>query len=162
MIDWPNLSVPPEVARLCGFDRFVYNEKKKPAKGVFEQFIKDCSDVDYVCGHNILGFDSHIYINSCMKLGIEYLDWSEKILDTRPLLLGTPGKLNIPYKFGENLLDYQLRILSIEVRKRGYATLNALCDEMGVEYDKEKAHRAIYDCKTNWEALKQLLYKIEL
>ncbi len=159
---YKDLYMPNIIRELCHFDDDRYNKNAQDPRKVLLEFNNIIEQCDFICGHNILRFDSGIYINSCKREGVKTIDFSKKIIDTLPLLKASPGKLNIKKKPDENLLDFQIRVNNIQHKAKGYATLNALCKDTDVEYEISKAHRGIYDININWEAFKKLLFKIEI
>lgn len=161
---WEDLRVSKKAAEITRFDPFRWEDEgtivdpEKAVKLMTAIFEK----VDYVCGHNIIGFDCHVYNASCVRLGLKPAELTKKILDTSCLIKGLKDKLDIPYKPCDNLFEYQMKMYNTIVRKRGFATLGALCKMFDIEYDTKRAHDALQDVKYNYEGLKKLLWKIEV
>lgn len=161
-IDWEDLNMSKAAEEITRFDINKWNERKKDAKKVFSWINSIFEKVDYIVGHNIIGFDTHVYYASCYRLGLVPVDITNKILDTSCLIKGLPEKLDIPISKGSNLFEYQMRLYNTVVKKRGFATLGALCKLFDVEYDTSRAHDALMDVRWNYEAFRKLIWKINI
>jgi len=161
-IKWPDLNVSKTAAEVTRFDASKVEREGIKPKEAFKIINDIFGRVDYLCGHNVLGYDLPVYVSACRALKIDPLDIHENMLDTLPLMKGLPDRLDVPFKQGEDILEYQMKLLHKIVRKRGYATLGALANMFEVPYDKDKAHDALYDVEVNFAAILKLLWKIEI
>ncbi len=61
-IDWPDLKVGEEAAKINHFNLSDYNKSKQDARKVLDCFEGFLYDKDYIIvGHNIIGFDIYIH-----------------------------------------------------------------------------------------------------
>jgi DNA polymerase III epsilon subunit-like protein len=161
-IDWEDLNMSKSAEQITRFDCDKWNKIKKDAKKTFTLINQIFEWTDYIIGHNIIGFDMHVYYATCYRLGLKPVDITSKILDTSCLIKGLPEKLDIPISDGGNLFEYQMKMYHTVVKKRGFATLGALCKLFDVEYDTSMAHDALMDVRWNYEAFKKLIWKINI
>ena len=161
-IKWPNLNLSKGAEIVTKIDYARWEREGIAPKDALK-IINGCFNKgDYIVGHNLLGYDNHIYRSMCRMLKREPLPAHNKILDTFCLMKGLAERLDIPYQKGSDLLEYQMKMVHKIVRKRGFATLGALCKLFDIDYDKNKAHDALYDVEVNFKAFKKMLWKIEI
>ncbi len=129
-------------------------------KKAFEIIHSEFEAADYICGHNILGYDIHVYRSSCRRLGIKPYPIQNKILDT--MACGKGIKLEIFYKPEDDFLSYQIRMVNNIIIKKGFATLTAFAKLYDIPTDETKLHDALYDVEINYQVLKKMLWQIEL
>lgn len=158
---WPELSMAKGAAYATSFSEEKWRKLGEDPREVMLGFNEFLNDSDVICGHNILGFDWHVYNNTCRRLNIETVNWNSKIVfDTFAIFKGL--KSERPYKSGEPFLPYQFKMISWIVRKKGYATLSVAAQELGIEVEQERLHDSSYDIVLCNEVFKKLLWKVEL
>lgn len=157
---WPDLNISKEAEQITRFNRLHWKDNAMDPKEAFEIIHEEFDEADYICGHNILGYDINIYRSSCRKLGIKPRPIHYKMIDS--MCFGKGIKLETHYKKGENPLLYQQRMLETRVEKRGFATLAAFCKLYEIQTDETKLHDALYDVTVNWEVIKKMLWHVEL
>ena len=91
---------------------------------------------------NILGFDIYLIKELYKMHGADYKPLVPKIIDTNCIARGI--KMDIPYKAGEDFLEYQYRIYN--TRRKGIKTnMTALGKEFDIKHDYENLHNALVD-----------------
>jgi hypothetical protein len=69
--------------------------------------------------------------------------------------------MDIPYKAGEDFVEYQYRIYN--TRRKGIRTnLTALGKEFDIKHDYENLHNALVDLELNLKIWNRLKYSLEL
>lgn len=159
-IKWPNLRISKEAEIITRFDRNKWNEEGRDPKEVFLEINEIFDKADYIAGHNILGYDIHIYRSGCKRLGIKPLPIHKKMIDT--LACGKGIKLEIPYNPTDDFLKYQIKMLTNIITKKGFATLSAFAKYYDIQFDETRLHDALYDVELNAEVLKKMLWNIEI
>ena len=115
---------------------------------------------DYVAGHNILGYDFHIYSLFCKLLKRKPLELTHKCLDTLALAKGL--NYEIHYKSGMNLFNYMLSLTNYWEKTKKKMNLSALAKDLDITFDKERMHNALYDIKINAKVWEKLKYQFDL
>lgn len=161
-IKWPEINMSLGAEQVTRFNYQKWEEEGIPPEEAFKIINREFEEVDWIGGHNILGYDISVYRSSCKKLGFQPVNINQKIFDTFPVTKGLPEKLNVAYRNGDSFFHYQMKLLDIIVKKRGYATLKTLCGMMDIHYDEGLAHDALYDVRVNYKAILKLLWKIEI
>ena len=83
----------------------------------------------------------------------------EKMIDTHSIAKGY--KLELPYKQGDSLLEYQYA--AAHIRKKGVKTsLIALGKEFDIEHDYGKLHNALVDLELNLKVWNKLKWSVEI
>lgn len=159
-MNWPNLNVSKEAEIITRFDPLYVEAHGKNPYDAFKLITEEFEDCDYVVGHNILGFDIHVYRRRCEVLGITPYPIERKLIDT--MACGKGIKMNIPYTPGESFLSYQIRLANEKPPKKGFATLNAFCKHYDIPVDETKLHNALYDVQKNYQVLLKMLWNIEI
>lgn len=125
------------------------------AANMLKENLENC---DYLVGHNILGFDIFIAQTLFDHAGIEF-DNFPTIIDTLALSKGIKGE--IPYKRGENLFFYQIKM--INERMKGKKTkLSDMAQYFNIPFDSSQLHDGLYDLRINLEVWNKLKFQIEL
>ena len=163
-IDIPDLSakLSPIVKKLTHFNEERYNDLKKPAAAIYEEFNSYLSDKNYInIGQNILNFDIYILNNLRRFMGLSsdynYLDRS---IDTRPLGIAWKEGLPKPNN-NESFINWQYKILN-DRNLKAKASLKALAKALNVKYSAEKHHSGIYDVKLTFDVFWELKNKLSL
>ena len=159
-IHWDSLNMEKGAEIATRFDMGAWADKAIPTKEAFKTINEKFEEADYIGGHNLLGYDANIYYSSCERIGVTPYPIHTKILDT--LSFGKGIKLETPYRKGEDVMAYQLRMASIIVRKRGFATLSAFADYYDIKFDPDKLHDALEDVSLNYKVLMKMIWDIEL
>lgn len=159
-IDWPNLDISPEAARITGFKHAHHNKVAKHPKEVFDKFKTYLYDPSYkIVGQNLLGFDVYM-LNVWMKeLGLDS-DYSyiDRIIDTLSLARAIE-KQDSPDL--ENFIYWQYRWLNY--RQRGMkVSQGALLKKYNIPHDAKKLHDALYDIEMNYKIFRKQLFDIEI
>lgn len=160
MIRWDKLNISREAEVITRFNRFDWEARAEDPKKTFELINEEFDKADWIGGHNVLGYDIHIYRRCCRRLGIKALPIHKKMIDTFPC--GKGIKMDIPYKNGDNFLSYQIRLLNEIVIKKGYATLTAFAKLYDITLDESKLHDALYDVEINYQVLMKMLWQVEI
>ena len=161
LIEWDDLKVSKEAARITGFSLKKYEREKKNSAevlGKFESFLYDSNYL--ICGHNALGFDVYIH-NIHRKLNGLNSDFSylDRLLDTN--CLARALKLSIPKSEKHGRLEWQYKLL--HNRKKGIKTnLKQMCKDYSIDFDESKLHDALYDVEKTYEVLMKLIWEVEV
>ena len=113
-IEWEDLNISAEAAKITGFSRSRYDKQKKNAKEVLSHFEKYLYDDEYInVGHNIFGFDIYIHNIFRKNLGLRS-DYSfiKRSIDT--LSLAKSIEKNIEYRKNEH---FSKEVFAKELKK---------------------------------------------
>lgn len=160
-IDWPDLDISEDAARITKFDRAKYDRLKKPARPILDRLQSYLDDPEYIIlTHNGIGFDIYLHQLYRKKLGLP-VDYKflSRFLDT--------NSLSKAYKLGVKTIN----------RKNGYAeclkytnyiqkglktSLSTMAKELGVDYNESDLHDAEKDVIINWAVWNKLIWVIEI
>ncbi len=158
---WDDYKMPAYLKAKVHFNDEEYERLARPPEEVFSIFNKYLYDEQYLfVGHNILGYDLGVLYSTYKKLGI-WKDWSfiNRAIDTLCLARhyhhGTKPSM-------DNFLGDQMKKIGKPPRGSKKATLQAMCKELGIEFDESLAHNALYDIDRNALVLNQLIYKLDI
>lgn len=160
-IDWPDLNISPDAARITKFDRYKYDTNKEDPLKILREFEIYLDNPDYlVVGHNILGFDIFLHNLYRRKLGLPpNFSYLSRAIDTNSVFKA--------YKLGVKQID--LKNIYVEcLRYTNYmekglkSSLKLLAKESGLEFNEEDLHDAEKDVIINYEAFKKLIWMIEI
>jgi DNA polymerase III epsilon subunit-like protein len=160
LLRWPDLNISKEAEQITRFDRLKWEAHSIDPKKVFETIHNEFEEADWIAGHNILGYDIHVYRSSCRRLGIKPYPIEKKAIDT--MACGKGIKLEIFYKPGQKFLSYQMQLADFPVIKRGFATLSTFAKLYDIHTEENRLHDALYDVTINFEVLKKMLWQIEI
>lgn len=149
-IDVPNLRLSEKIKMLTHFNEREYNEKKRPAKDIYDICIEYFNDPEYlIVGQNILKYDIWVLKSLARMVGKD-LDFSftKRILDLRFLALAYKNGVEKPRD--NNFLHWNYKIHDDRSLK-GKVSLGVLLKEFGVEFDADLLHSALYDTEKTWE-----------
>jgi len=154
-VAWDDLKVSPEAARVTGFNKKKYIERREDPYHVFNLLWTEMGREDtIIVGHNLLQFDIYI-INTLRRLCGLKSDWSylSRLLDTNALAVAIKNGLQSPHTLADgNLLAWQYQLA--HSRKRGVRTnMAAMLRHYDIPYDASKLHDAEYDILKNHELL---------
>lgn len=125
----------------------------------FRIMFDELEKADYIVGHNTLGFDIYLMFEYYKLMGKRADHLVTKFIDTNCLAKGI--KMSMPYKPGENFMEYQYKIL--HKKQKGVKTrLGLLGTEYGIEHDYQNLHDAITDLKLNKKVWEKLRLQVEI
>ncbi|MEK6878404.1 MAG: exonuclease domain-containing protein [Nanoarchaeota archaeon] len=153
------IKVGAEAAKVTGFDQKKYDELSIDQETVFKDVYEKMESADFIAGHNIIGFDLNFIVQWYQIFGKPWKHLVKKVIDTNSLARGI--KMNIPFKSGDNLTEYQYKIYH-NVVKGVKSRLSLLADEFGIEYDPNRLHSALDDLKLNIAVWNKIKYKIQI
>lgn len=160
-IDWEELNISAEAAKITGFSRSKYDKNKKNPEEVLSHFESYLYDKDYInLGHNIFGFDIYIHNIFRKNLGLKS-DYSyiKRSIDT--LSLAKSIEKNIEYRNNEHLSIFQFKLNSYRHRGTSLA-LSSCCKRYDVDFDPSKLHDALYDITKNFDVFKKMIWDLEI
>jgi len=163
-VAWEDLKVSPDAARITGFDKKKYIEKREDPHHVFNLLWKEIAREDtIIVGHNLLQFDIYV-INTLRRLLSLQSDYSYlyRLLDTNALAVAIRHNLQPPHALSDgNLLSWQYKLA--HNRQRGVKTnMGAMLKHYDIPYDAGKLHNAEYDIRKNHELLWKELGDLDL
>lgn len=161
ILEWEDLRVSPDAARITGFSMANYNRKKScPVQALshFEKYLYDKNVLKV--GHNLLGFDVYIH-NIHRKLVGKTTDYSyvPDVIDT--LCLARAVKKGIKSPKDSDRLSWQYRLLNHK-EKGLKASLLQCCKDYEIPFDSSKLHDALYDIQKNEEVFQKMLWEVEI
>lgn len=160
-IDWPDLNVGEEAAKINHFNLSDYNKSKQDAKKVLDCFEGFLYDKEYlIVGHNIIGFDIYIHNIYRRLLGkAPNYTYLERLVDTN--CLAKAIKLQIPKKKDESIFQWMSRLNFFH--KRGLKTSQKqMLKENNIDFKEELLHNSLYDVQMNFELFRKLIYQIDI
>ena len=161
ILDWPNIEVSKEAARVTGFTKTMYNKRKSCPRKALNHFEKYLYDEDIIpLGHNILGFDVYIHNihRKLLKLNSDY-SYIGRSIDT--VCLAKAIKKDIKKNKNSESIAWLYKLLNY--RERGLKTnLQQCCRDYEIDFDPKKLHDAMYDIKKNMEVFKKMLWDVEI
>lgn len=160
LLRWPNLNISKGAEQVTRFNRLTWEANAIDPNKAFEIINAEFDAADWIGGHNIFGYDIHIYRSSCRRLGIKPLPIHKKFIDT--MACGKGIKLELHYQPSEKFIRYQMRMVNNIILKKGFATLTAFAKLYGIEIDETKTHDALYDVEINYQVLKKMLWQVEV
>jgi DNA polymerase III epsilon subunit-like protein len=160
-IDWPELKVSPDAARVTGFNMKEYIRRKESPHHVYSLLCKEMDREDtIVVGHNFLKFDCYILniLRRLIGLKPDY-DYLRRTIDTNALSFAVKKGLQPPENI--SLLEWQLKLA--HSRERGVKTnLAAMLRHFEIECDPSKLHDAKYDITKNFELLTEIIKVVDV
>ncbi|RTK99136.1 MAG: hypothetical protein EKK57_10225 [Proteobacteria bacterium] len=160
-IDWSDLNISEDAARITKFDINKYNVLKKPALPILLEFESYIFDPEYiVLGHNVNNFDIYLHQLYRAKLGLKK-DYSylPRLIDTNSLFKAY--KLGIT-KISTNNYYSECIKYSNYIQKGLKSSLETCARELNVECNKEDLHDAEKDTIINFAVWNKLKWLIEI
>ena len=159
-IDFEDLAVSQDAARITGFSKQTYDKKKKDKEKVLKFFDKFVYDPDYLLiGHNVIGYA--VYIHNVLRKACGHpADYSymNRIIDT--------NCLSKAYKMGLKKVDGNSTLWQYKLNnyiKKGLKTNQmAMLKEFDIEFDKDRLHDAVYDVKMTLKLFHKLIWNVEI
>jgi DNA polymerase III epsilon subunit-like protein len=161
-IDWSDLHISDEIAKLTGFNKKEYNRRKKPAEEILAKFKKDLFDESrIVIGQNLIGYDVYVVASWQKHLG-ETPDYSymSRIYDTRPLGKAYKEGINPP-SGNKDFLSWQYKIMHDRSLKAKSSQLYQL-KNLGIDFDESKLHDGAYDVEMTFKIFLELKKRMSL
>lgn len=154
-LDWPDLEISDQIAKLTNFTWDKYNKKKKPPEEVWAKFKKDLFDPQrVVVGQNLLGYDCFVTASLQRYLGeAPDLSYMSRIYDTRPI--GKAHKEGIDIPKNTDFLSWQYKIMNDRTLKAKASQLFQL-KNLGIEFDESKLHDGAYDVEMTFKIFMEL------
>jgi len=146
------IEIPEEITRITGIDNKMVERADPPADGL-RWFTFQLGDLSVV-GHNILMFDHPFLLEECKRNGVRIFLPPEKVIDTLVLFKG--WRLGWEWKEQETFLEYASRVLGAKVKGLKY-NLRFACQEMGVETEGIRTHRAQGDILLTHNLLQKMV-----
>lgn len=154
-LDWPDLEISEQIAKLTGFNKNEYNKRKKPPEEVWSMFKKDLFDESrVVIGQNLLGYDCFVVASLQRYLG-EKPDYSylPRIYDTRPLGKAYKEGLNAPTS--GDFLSWEYKVMHDRSLKAKASQLFQL-KNLGIDFEESRLHDACYDVECTFKIFLEL------
>ena len=159
-IEWPDLNISEEAARITGFSQKQYEKKCQSPKEVWDVFAEDFYDPNtFLVGHNVLGFDVYMLNvwRKLINLPSTYC-YLPRMIDTRALAVAIAKQIPVDKK---DFLSWQYRLLNY--RERGLKTSQGfLLKKYNIPHDPKRLHDALYDIEMNFKVFKKQLFDLEL
>lgn len=164
-IDWQkkDIEISSEAARVTNYysDAVQANLKNCISlKEAFEEIDKSLQWADYVVGQNIIAFDLPLIADFYRNNKKDWKFIVPKIIDTKCIAWGIKTE-NMFDANRQSFVEYQVK-MSTGVSKGVKTSLGVLCKDYGVEYDKDKAHDALYDLEVNLKVWNKMKWDIEV
>ncbi len=161
-INWPNLNVSPDAARITGFSMDTIKKYGKDPKEVMDKFDSYLYDPQYkVLGANLLGYDCYIH-NVCRKLLGKKTDYSyiTRLYDTIALSKAYNLGLTIP-EDPKEFLPFLYRM--INWKQKGLKSSNSfMFKTFGGIQDPTREHKVEFDVEMTKYVFDQLIYKMDI
>ena len=159
-IEWPDLNVSDEAARITGFSRKQYAKKCQPPKEVWSKFSKALLDpASLIIGQNLLGFDVYM-INIWRKLIGLSSDYSyiPRVIDTKSLATAIAKQIPVD---NDDFIGWQYRLLNYKERglKPSQATL---LKKYCIDHDPKRSHDALYYTELTFIVFRKQLFELEI
>lgn len=171
-IDWGKeckLSISEEAANVTGYnvrqvERYgwktmsqVYEELKKPQKQQFAIIKEVLDECDYICGHNVLGFDLPLIYEWYRFNGECPKHLHDKVYDTLSLFRGL--KSNTPPARNECIMSYQYKMLNKRIKG---CSLSAAGKHFSIDHNYANLHDAQVDLELNIKVWDKIKWNLEV
>lgn len=162
-IKWPeheHIKCSEEAAKINHYNPEKIEKLGKSPEEILEIVDKDLKNSDFVCGHNVLGFDLYLLRSLYNAYSKDWKFIVDKTIDTLALARGL--KMDIKYlPESDDFTNYQFKM--INTFKKGVKTsLQVLAKEYDIPFDPAKLHDALYDLRINVDVWNKLKYQIDL
>jgi DNA polymerase III epsilon subunit-like protein len=114
---------------------------------------------DYILGHNIFGYDYHIYGVWNKLLKRKPIDITNKSIDTLAIAKGI--SYNIFYEKGMDLFAYMMSLTNYWERGKKNS-IKELAKQYSINFDSAKLHDALYDIEINAKIWEKQKFQIDL
>ena len=162
---WPDLKVGKRAAEITRFNYQAYKDRAEDPKKVLEELEDIIYSKEYkLVNQNLLGFDIQILGAWRRALGMEpyynfiYEDFKayDTLAFSRAIKKGIPPDTSSSIAF----LGWQYKILSL--REKLKCSLGAVSKEMGLIFDPNTLHDALFDVRVCKEVFKKQIWSMEL
>lgn len=165
-VDWPDLNISADAARITGFDRAEYDRRKKDSAEVFDKINSYLEDEDsIILTYNGFQFDNYLFSSHARELGKELnLDFIERSVDVLPIIRAfrSEAKPPSPYLKDKTEFLFWLYRWSHFYKRGNRASLGLIAADLDIHVDEKLRHTGIYDCLLTWEVFKAMLFKMEI
>lgn len=160
-IKWPDLKLSEDARRITHFDDNKYNRLAKDPEPILNEFEKYLYDPEYiVLFHNGLNFDVYVH-NIYRQLMGRKPDFSyiERCIDTNSLAKAIAKGIKLGKDEDRTCWMYRLN----DFREKGLKTsLISQLKKYKIEFQEDKLHDGIEDCRLNWEVFKKQIWEVEI
>jgi DNA polymerase III epsilon subunit-like protein len=162
---WPDLKVSKRAAEVTRFNYQDYKNKAEDPKKVLEELEDTIYSKNHkVLNQNLLGFDCQVIAAWRRALGMEpYYDFiyeDFKVYDTLALSRATKKGVAPDTSSSIAFLSWQYKLLSL--REKLKCSLGAVSKEMGLVFDPNTLHDALFDVRLCKEVFKKQIWTMEL
>lgn len=131
-----------------------------PPERAFRTMKENLEAADVIVVWNGLGFDQYLIKEAYACIGEKCpAEIYDKIIDGNFLIRGI--KMGIPYKRGDNLLEYQYKIMSKHARGVK-SKLSVVAKEQEIEFDENTLHDAIQDVLLMKKVFEKIVWQVEI
>ncbi len=159
-IKWDDYKISPELAFKVHYDKDKIDKEGQKPKEVLDILLSYLTNQqNFFVGNNVIGYDCMIFHNYAKNLGVKLgYKWLNSLYDNNCLFKAY--KLNKKPDY-DNFLAWQFSLNSWK-QKGLKSNVGYVCKEFGIEYDKDSAHSAIYDCDKSYKIFMELIKKIDI
>lgn len=159
-IKWENYNINKELAVKVHYDKYKIDKEGKNPKEVLDILLNYLTNEEYYyIGNNILGYDCMIFNSYAKHFNIDIgYKWLNRLYDNNPLFKAY--KLNAKPNY-DDFLSWQFSLSNL-IQKGLKSNVGYACNEFGIEYDKDAAHSAIYDCDKSYKIFLELVKKMDI
>jgi hypothetical protein len=160
-IKWPDLKLSEDARRITHFDDNKYNRLAKDPLPILDEFEKYLYDPEYlILFHNGLGFDVYLH-NIYRQLMGRKPDFSyiERCIDTCCIAKALEKNIKLGKDEDRTCWMYRLN----DFREKGLkSSLISQLKKYKIEFQEDKLHDGIEDCRMNWEVFKRQIWEVEI
>lgn len=160
-IKWPDLKLSEDARRITHFDDNKYNRLAKDPLPILDEFEKYLYDPEYlILFQNGLGFDVYVH-NIYRQLMGRKPDFSyiERCIDSNALAKAIAKGIKLGKNEDRTCWMYRLN----DFREKGLKTsLISQLKKYKIEFEEDKLHDGIEDCRLNWEVFKKQIWEVEI
>lgn len=160
-IKWPDLKLSEDARRITHFDDNKYNRLAKDPLPILDEFEKYLYDPEYlILFQNGLGFDVYVH-NIYRQLMGRKPDFSyiERCIDSNALAKAIAKGIKLGKNEDRTCWMYRLN----DFREKGLKTsLISQLKKYKIEFQEDKLHDGIEDCRLNWEVFKKQIWEVEI
>lgn len=160
-VNWPNcnLKISADAARVTKYSQEKFDQRAINENIAFNETYEWMENCEYAIGHNILGFDLYLLIEWYKMHSKEWKHLPYKMIDTN--CLAKAVKMNIPFKKGDNLLEWQYKLYH-KIQKGIKTNQTLLGKEWDLKFDENNLHDALNDLRLTLQIWNKVKYLIEV
>lgn len=155
-----NVPISDDAKRITRFSQESFDRFKKDPESVAREVFSILERADYICGHNLLGFDVYVLRGVFKKYGLDWRMMMPKIIDTLALMKGVRLEAKFD-KNGDSLLSYQYKQINT-IAGRLKCSLGALGKEFDIDHDYDRLHDGLVDLRLNYKVWNKIKYMVEI